>query len=188
MKALSKKVNGRQKGSTYERKIAKVLSEWTGEDVHRSPSSGGLRWGSDQRVVGDIVFPVDSKNSFVYELKKREEDHLKNLFLGTGKIKEYWQQVVTDSRRMKEHGMSPCLIFSKNRDKDYVVIPYVRAIFDLLFLESLPVVNLHISYIDKDNNANKFNVMLITLDALTTLNHEEVFNTYRNLDWDSENK
>ncbi len=184
---ISKK--SRDKGSSYERKVAKILTEWTGEEVHRVPASGGLRWGADQRVAGDIVFPANSSNSFVYECKKREEIELKHLFLNIGSIKDYWQQVVTDSRRMKEHGMSPCLIFSKNRDKDYVIIPYVEHIFKQLQATNHPVANQYISFEDKDGLTNRFDVILTTLDALTSFVYpSEIFDTYRNLDWDKENE
>lgn len=183
--------NPRTKGSSYERKIAGILSKWTGEKVHRTPASGGAgnRWGADSRMNGDIVFPVNSDNSFVYELKKREEDHLKSLFLGNGKVKDYWRQVVNDSRRMKEHGMSPCLIFSKNRDKDYVIVPYVAHIFKQLQAANHPVANQYISFKDENGKINRFNVILTTLDALTSFVYpSEIFDTYRNLDWDKENE
>ncbi|GAA0348287.1 hypothetical protein GCM10008931_44470 [Oceanobacillus oncorhynchi subsp. oncorhynchi] len=183
--------NPRMKGSSYERKIAKILSEWTGETCHRVPQSGagGVRWGSDSRMNGDIVFPVDSNNSFVYELKKREGWDFKHLLLNTGQIKEWWKQVITDARRMKEHGMSPCLIFSKNRDKDYVIIPYLENIFKHLQAANHPISNQIIWFKDEDGKVNRFNVMLTTLDALTSfINPSYIFDTYKNLDWDKENE
>ncbi len=189
VRKISKK--SKAKGSNYELKISKILSEWTGEDVHRTPQSGagGYTWGADSRMNGDIVFPVDSNNSFVYELKKREGWDFKHLLLNTGQIKEWWKQVVTDARRMKEHGMSPCLIFSKNRDKDYVIIPYVENIFKQLQAANHPVANQYISFEDENGKTNRFDVILTTLDALTSFVYpSDIFDTYKNLDWDKENE
>ena len=64
-----KKVNGKAKGGVYERKIAKLMTEWTGVKFERVPASGGLHWKKDNRVYGDIVcndptfpFVVECKN------------------------------------------------------------------------------------------------------------------------------
>src|SRR5699024_11495112 len=63
----------KQKGNAYELKIAKELSKWWGGKFSRVPASGGLHWGSDQRVAGDIIPPVNSNFPFVVECKKRED-------------------------------------------------------------------------------------------------------------------
>jgi len=114
-----KRINSRNKGSEYERKIAKVLGAWWDEEFHRTPMSGGLHWAEDNRVAGDIVTPPTSMYPWVTELKKREEWEFDHLLKGTGEIEKYWQQVVRDSERT---GMKPMLIFSKNHAPNYLMI------------------------------------------------------------------
>ncbi|QEG13731.1 putative holiday junction resolvase [Bacillus phage vB_BspM_MarvelLand] len=177
------------KGSKYELDIAKKLAAWSGEQVHRVPQSGagGATWGADSRMNGDIVFPVGSKNSFVYECKKREGWGLHNLFLGTGQIKEWWEQVVTDARRMKEHGMAPCLIFSKNRDKDYILIPYVPGIYGDLIMGNHPAAIQRISFDNIRKEPQYFDVILTTLEGFTSFEPAHIFEVYQGMEWDVHN-
>lgn len=174
------------KGSAYELKIAKELSKWTGENVHRVPQSGagGHTWGADSRMNGDIVFPVGSKNSLIYECKKIEGWGFHHLLLNIGQIKEWWEQVVLDSRRMKEHNMSPCLIFSKNRDKDYVILPYSSSLFYKLQSMKLPASTQQIITTNIRDEEQYFDVLLTTLESITQLEPEYIFDLYRNTEWD----
>ncbi|AMB18687.1 RusA-like Holliday junction resolvase [Bacillus phage Eldridge] len=174
------------KGSGYELKLAKLLTKWSGEQVHRAPQSGagGHTWGADSRMNGDIVFPVESENSFVYEAKKREGWGLHNLLLGTGEIKTWFEQVVMDSRRMAKYGMSPCLIFSKNRDKDYVLLPYVEDVYFALD-QNYPVSRQTVSFSNIRGDVQYFDTLLTTLDGFMSFDKKYLFDTYRNLDWDA---
>jgi hypothetical protein len=117
--ADKKRINSKHKGSEYERKIAKKLGSWWGEDFHRTPMSGGLHWAEDNRVAGDIVTPPTSVYPWVTELKKREEWEFDHLLKGTGEIEKYWKQVQGDAQRT---GMRELLIFSKNFAPDYLMI------------------------------------------------------------------
>lgn len=113
-------VNGRNKGSCYERQIAKILTEWTKVELFRSPMSGG--WGSNTK--GDIT-PKNAQEMvdwiFSIELKKHEGWNLEDLVKGTnkGKMLDWWSQCSGDASK---GGKIPILIFSKNRDADYVWI------------------------------------------------------------------
>jgi hypothetical protein len=178
----------KNKGSAYELKLAKELSKWSGEPVHRVPQSGagGATWGSDSRMNGDIVFPVGSQNSLVYEAKKREGWGIHHLFLNIGEVKTWWEQVVMDSRRMKEHGMSPCLIFSKNRDKDYVLLPYVDKIYTQLN-KSFPVSRQTVYFDNIRGDTQYFDTLLTTLDGFTSFDPISLFSVYKDLDWDYQN-
>ena len=113
------KINSKQKGSGYELKIAKLLSSWWGEEFHRTPCSGGLKWKEDNRVAGDIVTPTGSIFPFSIECKKREEWKFMHLIKGTGEIEDYWEQCTGDSDRV---GLKPMLIFSKNFSPNYFMI------------------------------------------------------------------
>lgn len=117
-----KRINSKQKGSEYERKIAKILGAWWGEEFHRTPASGGLHWKEDNRVAGDIVTPPDSLYPWVTELKKREEWEFEHLIKGTGEIEKYWTQVSKDAERT---GLRRMLIFSKNFAPNYLMLDTV---------------------------------------------------------------
>lgn len=126
--ADKKGINSKAKGTSYELKIAKVLSSWWGEEFHRTPMSGGLGWKADNRVAGDIVTPVSSVYPWTTELKNREAWDFSHLLKGTGDIEKYWQQVVNDS----EHsGLRPLLIFHKNFSPNYVMM--YKEDFDTIF-------------------------------------------------------
>lgn len=116
MTKKKKRINSRAKGAEYERKTAKVLGEWWGEDFNRTPASGGLQWGDDNRVTGDIVTPVDSVFPFVIECKKREEWDFSQLLRDTGEMEEWWEQVIRDSEKVS---LRPFLIFSRNYLPDF---------------------------------------------------------------------
>lgn len=116
----TKKVNGKKKGSDYELVVAKLLGAWWGESFQRTPASGGLRWHKDNRVMGDIVTPPDSKFPFVVECKKREGWVLDQWMTGAGEMEKWWIQVTADADRSGT--LKPMLIFSKNFAKNYVMM------------------------------------------------------------------
>jgi hypothetical protein len=116
------KINGRNKGASFERKVAKLISLWWGVDAHRTPGSGGLHWKRDNRVSGDIVIGVDGEDyPFSNECKKVEGWNFEQLIKGTGEVTAWWAQCTRDA---KEVGKIPLLVFSKNRSPIYFMIPY----------------------------------------------------------------
>jgi hypothetical protein len=119
MSSDKKRINSKHKGSEYELKIAKVLSDWWGEPFRRTPMSGGLHWREDNRVSGDIVTPPDSVFPYNIECKKREEWSFDQLIKGTGEIESYWEQCDRDARGIRR---KPLLIFSKNFNPDYIML------------------------------------------------------------------
>ncbi len=114
-----KKINSKLKGSEFERKTAKALSSWWGESFTRTPASGGLRWGSDNRVAGDIVCPPESLYPFTTECKKHEDWSLEQVLKGTGNVEKWWTQSVNDGLRVDR---KPVVIFSKNFAPSYLMI------------------------------------------------------------------
>lgn len=113
------RINSKNKGSEYERKIAKILGRWWGESFHRTPASGGLHWQGDNRVAGDIVTPPDSRYPYVTELKKRESWEFEQVLKGTGEVEKWWEQVSADAERT---GLRRLLIFSKNFSPNYAMM------------------------------------------------------------------
>lgn len=64
-------VNGRAKGSTFERKIAKDLTDWCGFLLTRTPSSGG--WNQtgditpkDPKLMVKFPFNIECKNQKIF--------------------------------------------------------------------------------------------------------------------------
>lgn len=181
-----KSFNSKQKGSTYERRVAKLMTDWWGGEFSRVPASGGLRWGADQRVAGDIVPPLRSNFPFVIECKKHEGWGLHNLLLNTGPIRTWWEQVILDCTRMAEHGMAPCLVFSKNRDKDYILIPYVEDVFNLLASKH-PVSRQIVEYNNIRDETQYFDTLLTTFEGLSSLSKEYIQETYQGIEWNNLN-
>lgn len=141
-------INGKAKGSNYERTVAKQFSQWSGLEFHRTPASGALHWENDTRVTGDIVPPPSIKFPFSIECKCREVPFdFDALLTGTSSIWEFWKQCLRDASRAD---LEPMLIFSKNRRHTYVMIEKhtadtlfkgkqnIRSL-DIYFYEPMPV-------------------------------------------------
>ncbi|AGR47038.1 resolvase [Bacillus phage Shanette] len=118
-KTGGKGINSKNKGAEYERKIAKALGSWWGEQFQRTPASGGLQWKKDNRVTGDIVTPPESVFPFTIECKKREGWSLEQFLKNTGEMEEWWTQCIRDAAKIDK---KPMVIFSKNFDTDYVLM------------------------------------------------------------------
>ncbi|QBL97953.1 hypothetical protein EauM23_00060 [Exiguobacterium phage vB_EauM-23] len=155
--------NGRNKGSAYERHIAKKLGAWWGEKFQRTPASGGLDWGKDNRVCGDIVTPPGSEFPFTVECKKRENWTMDSLFKGSKEVEKWWAQVNKDCERS---GLLPMLVFSRNLQPDYVCLAaddYVSLFYwDTPNREALDRIHVRL---------NGEEVIIVSLDAFMEMAH-----------------
>lgn len=127
--------NPKNKGNGFERKVAKMLSEWAGVKFMRTPSSGAIHNFQDKRVVSDIVAPLSiGQFPFSIECKNVECSWEWSTFLeGTSvTINKHWDQCVTDARR---EGLVPLLVVTKNFRDIYGVMP--SAVWELLPYESV---------------------------------------------------
>ncbi len=135
-------INSKQKGNEFELKIAKMLTEWSGEKFHRTPASGALHWENDNRVVSDIVPPQTLVGwPFSIECKKVEGANweFSAMIEGTSQtLKEHWQQCYGDSQREQ---MLPMLVFNKNRRNVYMMI--TEEVFHQLNVHPKSYMNLH---------------------------------------------
>jgi hypothetical protein len=114
-------INSKVKGNGFELKVAKILSAWSGQDFNRVPSSGGLRWQTDNNVTGDIVPPMELNFPVNIECKKHEIDwDFSRILCGHSEILDFWKQSCRDSSRLKPK--EPWLIFSKNRRDTYIMM------------------------------------------------------------------
>lgn len=163
---MKKRKNGRTKGNSFERLVAKLLSNWWDEEFHRTPSSGGLHWKRDNRVTGDVVTPENSNFPFSIECKKVEGWNFEQLLKDTGEIKSWWCQCFKDS---EEVGKIPLLIFSKNRSPIYYMT--TKEVAEIIF-ESSEQKNFFITKLNTFG-ADLF-VFVGILSDLCTKNKEEV--------------
>lgn len=108
------KTNSKNKGSRFERTVAKWFEDWTGYKFSRTPGSGG--WAKAKDSFGDIVC-TDEKHSrrfpFSIECKNYKDINFEHILLGTKtcKIKSFWDQAVHDASRCNK---IPLLIVKYN--------------------------------------------------------------------------
>ena len=106
--------NSRNKGSRFERTIAKAWESWTGYKFSRTPGSGG--WAKAKDAMGDLVC-TDEKHSrrfpFSIECKNYQEIKFEHILLGlkSCKIISFWEQATKDA---KHAGKIPILIMRYN--------------------------------------------------------------------------
>jgi hypothetical protein len=153
----------RAKGSGYELKIAKKLSPIWGGTFARTPGSGSLHWGSDQRVAGDIIAPPEVDFPFVVECKKHEGWIMDHVILDSGDPRKWWAQVVTDARRVHK---VPMLIFSRNRAKDFIMIPYDDSLYESLTLGATDSARTFVTIENIRGESQRFDVIVTTFDSL----------------------
>lgn len=170
------------KGADYERKIAKKLSEWWGGTFSRVPASGGLHWGSDQRVAGDIIPPPEARFPFVIECKKREGWLIDHILLDNGQPRTWWEQVVTDARRVK---LIPLLMFSKNLAKDYIMVPFEDNLYTALTMMDNDVLRTPITFENIRGETQIFDVIVTTYDTFTKLDQDYLRGYAAMVDWDA---
>lgn len=102
------------KGSAFELKIAKLLTEEFGKEFRRTPLSGALEW-----MKGDLIV-IDDTAWFPWtiECKHYAEIDWSNLLTAkSSDLHTFWQQTLRESKIMQR---KPLLIFRANRSKDYV--------------------------------------------------------------------
>lgn len=179
-----------RKGSAFELKVSKILSKWAGEHAMRVPSSGANHQQKGEiRMIGDITFPVGSPNAFNYECKNHDSMAVKQVLMNNGNIPSFWEQATTDARRVPNKSLSPMLVFNVSHDTIYIVVPYTSWLVKRLWENGSPCQIQKIMYNDTTTKKdNTFDTILTTLSALVELNPLEVFNTYRDIDWDRYNE
>jgi hypothetical protein len=102
------------KGTAFESKIVKTLSEALGKEFKRMPLSGAISY-----LKSDIWLPSDTAAwPFSVECKHYAELEWNNFLTSkTTNILDFWTQVSKDAITMNK---KPLLIFRWNRSKDYV--------------------------------------------------------------------
>lgn len=140
-------INSKKKGNGFERKVANMLSEWSGAKWMRTPMSGAIHNFKDFRVVSDIVPPLSiGKFPFSIECKNVEYDwDFSAILTAKSKFWEHFSQAVDDAKR---EGLKPMLVFTKNYRDIYCAINYDD------FLSLCSGINSIASYILINNKPN----------------------------------
>lgn len=165
-------INGKAKGNSNEREVAKILTKWSGYEFNRVPQSGGLRWEADNNVTGDIVPPFDLGFPISIECKKVETDwELDKLLIGTSEIWKWWKQACRDASRYQSSGRykEPWLVFTKNYRKHHIMLRELHFMKLCEFSENLHLID-HI-YIQKDNS---YLILINFENFLNTISFDEV--------------
>lgn len=106
--------NSRNKGSRFERSVAKAWESWTGYKFSRTPGSGG--WAKAKDAVGDLVctdYTHSRRFPFSIECKSYQDIKFEHLLLGnkTCRIHSFWEQACRDANKV---GRLPILIMRYN--------------------------------------------------------------------------
>ena len=96
----------KRKGGTFERKIAKYLSEFWGASFHRTPASGGSPLKGDFNMAGDLC-TSDEDWMFHVECKNQEALNI-------------WKAYEQAEENCK--GYEPIVVFKRNKSKPLLVI------------------------------------------------------------------
>lgn len=174
----------KKKGASYELKTAKALSLWWGFTFQRTPGSGSLHWSAENNVAGDIVAGPSSGFPFVVECKNQEGGWtIESLLLKNVQMSNWWAQVVSDSRRVER---IPLLMFTRNRAKDFVMIPYDEEIYHSLILGKHEVMRTIVTIKDELTlKTESFDVMVFLYSGLTSFKPEFFIKKYKKYNWEA---
>ena len=124
-------INSKLKGNKAERDACKLLSAWVGVSFNRVPNSGGLQWGRDARISGDVVAPINFDFPFNIEVKYYEDLGI-NKKLNLTLIKKFWGQTKKDSLSSDK---IPILLAKQNGSEFYLFTE--EKYFTGLFVEDI---------------------------------------------------
>jgi hypothetical protein len=115
----------KRKGKTYERRVAKILKEFTSVEFRSTPSSGGFnKFGGatirEELFCGDVIAD-DATFRYCVEAKNREEFSFTSILKSpeTAAFTRWWHQCVEDANTV---GLEPLMFFKPNRADDFVVM------------------------------------------------------------------
>lgn len=173
------------KGSRFEQKLVKLFSEYWGIQFGRSVGSGSYRGTNREYVgLGDLQPPVNNDFPFIIEAKNHEDWTLDQLFLGKGKVKEFWEQVIGDAEGTEEILKAPLLAFTRNYMEDLILIPYEEEIFTSILSNKQPVSRLPIIDYNKiTDTTTTYDTLLTTFSGFSSVDKEVYTKLFYDKDW-----
>lgn len=161
----------RNKGNSYELKIAKLLTAWSGVSFTRTPSSGAF--GSTHGFNTGDIMTQDPDWLFSLELKNHESWEFQYIFLSQGEIPSFWEQSLGDALASQK---VPMVVLHKNRSKNWVIVPHSNQLQRKLSKAGKPFFTSELRYHRERQDDDKlYPIMTFILDDLL-----EVF-TYEEL-------
>lgn len=122
--------NCKKKGSAFQRAVAKLLEDSTGEVWKSVAASGALRWGGTHWTWGDILPPEGYY--ICIECKHHANISIDPLIFkdslersDTRQFLDFWAQAVGDAERASkalEKNVTPVLVFKKNYGRPIAVL------------------------------------------------------------------
>lgn len=110
----------KRKGGTFERKVAKSLSNFWGVTFYRTPSSGGSPLKGDYNMAGDLC-TSDEDWKFHVECKNQEALGKFHTIFTSRKsaVWKWWKQTTEECPT----DQIPLLVFTKNRIPEFCMLP-----------------------------------------------------------------
>ncbi|MBT4111472.1 hypothetical protein HOE37_06450 [Candidatus Woesearchaeota archaeon] len=138
-----KKINGKQKGASFERHLAKLLNgKFDTKDFSRTPGSGAFATThslpAHLQIYGDLITPKDFL--FCIEAKSGYNVNLYDLVKDNSEIHKFIRQAKKDAKKAGKQWM---LIYKKTRNKPLVILP--KYYFKELKSKSITVYQMNIS-------------------------------------------
>ena len=110
----------KNKGSSFERKIAKIMGDWWDSKFYRTPMSGGSQLRHDYNLAGDLRTPAED---FPFHIECKNQEALGKfhgfLYSKKSAVWKWWDQCVSEC----PDGQIPMLIFTKNHAPNFVMLP-----------------------------------------------------------------
>lgn len=123
--STKKRINSYRKGSDFERKIAKILTEKLGFEIIRVPMSGAFASSYNTDFVAGDLTPTskDIFFPFVFELKHHNKNNVVLDILNPQKsnkdLIEWCKQAEAEAKRLNK---IPIVVFRLNRSPIFVVM------------------------------------------------------------------
>lgn len=120
-------LNSNTKGKAFERKVAALLTDWSGLKFGRTPMSGAFA-----SEPGDIIcLEADIRFQFCVECKNQEGWAIDNLLQNNGVFPGWMAQMLSQAENKTQSTNRlywPMLIFTRNRRPIYIMIPRLVAL------------------------------------------------------------
>lgn len=114
------RVNGKAKGSSFERKVSKFLSDITGLTFRRTFGSGAFKSKHEALDESGDLKCSDPNFMFSIECKFYKELNYNSVIVGTSRQLDSWiSQCIEDSKRVGKRGL---LIVKTNNNKPLVFL------------------------------------------------------------------